>query len=98
MNKPDLKSLKNNPEQLQKAVEGVDPAAMRQVQQAVQRYEGKDEESLMEELAGVAAQERLRGNLSDERMDSIVNMIAPMLSAEQQQKMRAITEQLKGNL
>lgn len=91
----DLKSLKQHPEQLKQMASEIDPNILQMVQKAVTQYQGKDEGQLMEELARLAAQERARGNLSNERLESIANLIAPMLAPEQQQAMMKIKEQLK---
>lgn len=93
----DLKSLKQNPEQLKQMASEIDPGTLRMVQKAVSQYQGKDEDQLLNELTRLAAQERARGSLSNERLDSIASMIAPMLSPEQQQVMTKIKEQLKEN-
>ncbi len=97
MKKPDLRSLKQNPDQLKEMEKGIDPEAMRQVKNVVEYYQGKSEPDLLAELQAMISKERAAGNMSNARMDSLAAMIAPMLDPAQRQRMQAILEQLKNS-
>ncbi len=92
--KNDLRSMKQNP-QMQQMAAGIDPDTIRQVKNVVEQYQGKSEGEVFEELQRMASAERAAGKLSDARMESIAKMVAPMLNPSQQQRMRAIMNQLK---
>ena len=96
MKKIDLRSLKRNPRELKEAIAGIDPNTIRQVQHVVQQYQGRSEAELMEELRQIAARERTGGNLPDDRIDKISELLSPMLAPNQQEQMQAIIQQLKG--
>ncbi len=97
MKKPDLRSMKQNPDQLNEMAKGIDPEAIRQVKSVVDYYQGKSEPDLLAELQAMVSKERAAGNMSNARMDSFASMIAPMLDPAQQQRMQAILEQLKNS-
>lgn len=97
MKKPDLRSLKQNPNQAQKMAEGVDPEAMRQVKSLVDHYQGKSEAELLADLQDTVKKERAAGTMSNARMDSFAQMLGPMLDPSQRQRMQAILEQLKNS-
>lgn len=95
MKKSDLRSMKQNPDQLKEMAAGIDPEAMRQIKHAVDYYQGKSELDLLAELQAMVSKERAAGNMSNARIDSLAAMIAPMLDSVQRQRMQAILEQLK---
>lgn len=97
MKKPDLRSLKQNPDQLKEIEKGIDPEAIRQVKNVVEYYQGKSEPDLLAELQAMVSKERAAGNMSNARIDSLAAMIAPMLDPVQRQRMEAILEQLKSS-
>lgn len=95
MSKIDLRSLKKNPKELRESISGMDPNTVREVQHVMQQYQGKSEESLIEELREIAARERAIGNLPNDKIDKISDMLAPMLSGAQQEQMQTMLKQLK---
>lgn len=95
MKKLDLRSLKQDPKSLQEAAKSIDQQTIRQVQQAVSQYQGKNEMQLMEELRMIAAKERAGGNLPNDKIDMIANTIGPMLDPVQHQQMMLMIQQLK---
>ncbi|HWR22894.1 MAG TPA: hypothetical protein VN366_05385 [Feifaniaceae bacterium] len=93
MKKPDLRSLKQNPDQLKEA--GIDPESMRQVKNVLDHYQGKSTPDLLAELQEKIIAERKAGKMSNARLDSYAAMIAPMLDPAQRQYMQAFVEQMK---
>ncbi len=97
MKKPDLRSLKQNPDQLQEAAKGIDPEAMRQVKNVLDHYQGRSMQDLLAELQEKIIAERKAGRMSDARLDSYAAMIAPMMDPMQRQQMQAFVEQMKNS-
>ncbi|MDR1619218.1 MAG: hypothetical protein LBS18_00925 [Clostridiales bacterium] len=107
MKKMDLRSMKQPPEslgdapaeacptELRELVSQVDPKTFDRVRGAMEQLQGKSRDELMEELIRAAAQERMNGNLSDERVDTIGDMIAPMLNPAQRAQAAEIMRQIK---
>jgi|GEM_PF-2797359 len=95
MKKPDLRSLKEHPQDVRKMAENIDPGAMRQVQQVVEQYQGKSEAELLTDLQAMVSAERAAGTLTNARIDSIAAMLAPMLDPAQKQRMQTVMQQLK---
>lgn len=92
--KKDLRSAKMDPN-LARMAANADPNAVRQVQQAVEQYQGKSETELMSDLQAMVGAERAAGTLDNARIDSIAAMLSPMLDPAQQQRMQTIMRQLK---
>lgn len=92
--KKDLRSAKTDPN-LAKMAAKVDPNAVRQVQQAVEQYQGKSEGEMMADLQAMVGAERAAGTLDNARIDSIAALLSPMLDSAQQQRMQSIMRQLK---
>ncbi len=90
----DLRSLKNNPRNVEQIAKEIDPNTMQNAQDMVAQYQNKSEAELMEELARVTSRESSAGNLDSGRVESVLNTMAPFLSAEQQQRARAIMSQM----
>ncbi len=90
MKRKDLRSLKNTPD-LARQMEGIDPAAVEQVQHAVEQYQGKSEGELYDELRRKVND----GNVSQARISEMAEKLLPLLDAGQQQRLRAIVNDLK---
>lgn len=90
MKQKDLRSLKKNPE-LARQIEGIDPASVEQVQRAVEQYQGKSEGELYDELRRKVND----GNVSQARISEMAEKLIPLLDAGQQQRLRAIVNDLK---
>ncbi len=95
MKKNDLRSLKQNPSDLQDTAKGIDPESMRQVKNVLDQYQGRDELDLLAELQEKIAKERAAGRMNNALLDSYARMIAPMLDPAQLQRMLAFVEQIK---
>ncbi len=95
MKKPDLRSLKQNPDQLQEAAKGIDPESMRQVKNVLDYYQGRSMQDLLAELQEKIITERKAGRMSNARLESYASMLAPMLDPMQRQQMQAFVEQMK---
>jgi len=80
--------------EMQRLVQQADPAAVDAVQDTIEQYRGKSEGELMEDLRRMIGQQRAQGILTDEKMQQMLNTIAPMLNAGQQQKMAQILGRL----
>jgi len=80
-----------NMEELNRAAQSIDPAMMGGVQEALNRYGGKSEVELMGELAAA----RQSGLIDPAQLAAVAGRIAPMLSAEQRQRLDSILSQLK---
>lgn len=96
MRGPDLRSIKQDTAKLRQAAANVDPQTLNQVQQAVQKYQGKDETELVNELSALALQARQSGSLDNARIDNIAEALGPMLNSSQQATMQKLIQQLKG--
>lgn len=97
MNKPDLRSMKQNPQQLMDIAKTIDPNTLRQVQNTVRQYHGKSQDQLMSELGTIAQRERAAGKLDNAKIDNIASALGPMLDPVQYQQMQAMMQQLKNN-
>ena len=59
------------------------------------QYEGKSQDQLMAELKQVAAQQKRNGTLNDAQLNNFKQTIAPMLDAQQAQKLNSLLSMLK---
>jgi len=66
-----------------------------EMQGFIQENRGKSREELMASLQRSVYEQRARGELPDTKMEEIYNMLSPMLSPTQKQKMREVIERLK---
>ena len=97
MKKPDLRSLKQNPDQLQETAKGIDPESMRHVKDVLDHYQGRGMQDLLSELQEKIIAERKAGRMTNARLESYAAMIAPMMDPVQRQYMEAFVEQMKNS-
>lgn len=90
-----LKSLKKDETKLKQLQNEIDPDSLKQVEDVVSQYYGKDENELFSELSRISREQREAGNLNDSQIDNIVSTIAPMLNDEQRERLISITKTLK---
>lgn len=90
-----LKTLKNDQAKLTQLQNELDPNSLKQVEDVVSQYYGKDENELFGELSRISREQREAGNLNDSQIDNIVSTIAPMLNEEQRDRLLSITKTLK---
>lgn len=90
MKQKDLRSLKQNPE-LARQMESIAPDSVEQMQHVVEQYQDKSEGELYDELRrNVNA-----GNVSQQRINAMAEMLVPLLDPAQQQRLHAIISDLK---
>jgi hypothetical protein len=65
------------------------------IEQTLKQYEGKSTSELMSELTKLAGEERKKGNLNDEKLDTFAKNVSPMLTKEQQERLSELLAQLK---
>ena len=80
-----------NMEEMKKAAEQVDPSMLGNVQNVVDKYGGKSEAELMQELAAA----KQSGLIDPAALASVAGRIAPMLTPEQQQRLQSVLKQLQ---
>lgn len=56
---------------------------------------GKDKDELMETLEELTREQRATGELNNSKMEEIYEMLSPMLSPAQRQKMHEVISRLK---
>ncbi|MFA5449325.1 MAG: hypothetical protein WC292_02690 [Clostridia bacterium] len=64
-------------------------------EEAIQKYGSLSEEQLMNEMFTLAAEERQRGDLTNEKLDDFYNQAKGMLTPEQAERMKELILQLK---
>ena len=74
-----------------KAAQQMDPNMLGNVQNMVNKYGGKSEAELMQELA----QAKQSGLIDPAALESVAGRIAPILSPEQRQRLNSVLNQLK---
>ena len=60
-----------------------------------EEYEGKTEREMWTEILSLAKEGRKNGTLSNEDIDSYVQMLLPLLGEDQQKKLLKISQRLK---
>ena len=80
-----------NMEEMKKAAEQVDPNMLGNVQNVVDKYGGKSEAELMQELSAA----KQSGLIDPAALASVAGHIAPMLTPEQQQRLQSVLKQLQ---
>ncbi|HOF93933.1 MAG TPA: hypothetical protein PKX46_04360 [Clostridia bacterium] len=95
MKRPDLRSMKQNPELMRQASEAANPETMAVLQNTFMQYQGKSETELIDELMRKASIQRQKGMLNNAQLETLSNMLGPMLTREQQQRMYALIDELK---
>lgn len=66
-----------------------------EVSKVVNKYAGKSDDAIMNDLVGMVMQQRREGKLSDRDLDAFAENAGRMMSPEQQAKLRGIIKQLK---
>ena len=80
-----------NMEEMKKAAEQVDPSMLGNVQNVVDKYGGKSEAELMQELSAA----KQSGLIDPAALASVAGRIAPMLTPEQQLRLQSVLKQLQ---
>ena len=80
-----------NVNEIKKTVENIDPNILGNVQDAVNKYGGKSEAELMDELTAA----KQNGLIDPAALADVAGRIAPMLTAEQQQRLDSVLKQLQ---
>ena len=78
-------------EELTRQAQQMNPSELNDVQKIVQQYAGKSEAELLRELHMA----RQSGAINPAELSSVAQKIAPMLTAEQQQRLTAVMRQLR---
>ena len=87
----DFKSFKNNRKRSE------DTPSQEDLRKTAERYSGKSDAELLGEIAKAANQERRDGTFSNEKLDAFADNLAPMLSAEQKERLAQAIRMIKGN-
>lgn len=101
--KRDLKGFKQGQAQptrqdaarIMESLNGEQKRELNYMEDALKKYQDKDEKELMGELSSIAAAERKRGALTNETLDQFASTVSPMLNDEQRKRMQSILGQLK---
>ena len=80
-----------NMDEMKKAAEQIDPNMLGNVQNVVDKYGGKSEAELMQELSAA----KQSGLIDPAALASVAGRIAPMLTPEQQQRLQSVLKQLQ---
>ena len=75
---------------LNQTAQNIDPAMLNDVQSVVDKYGGKSEQELIGELAA----DKRSGIIDPNELASVAGKIAPMLTAEQKQRLESVLKQL----
>ena len=73
----------------------VTPGQEREVANLIDRYSGKSENELMNELLQVTNQQKMNGTLDTAQIDAAANSILPMLNEEQARKLQSILSRIR---
>ncbi|OQB23914.1 MAG: hypothetical protein BWY11_01519 [Firmicutes bacterium ADurb.Bin182] len=92
MNAEDFKNMAKNPDP--SMLNDFDPNLVANVQDTVGRYSQKSESELFEELKRVTGEQKRAGKLNNADIENAAAKLAPMLTPEQQRKMRSILQRL----
>lgn len=68
---------------------------LRDVQAAVQQYDGKNEAELIRTIYARAAEGKRAGTLTNEQIDAFCAQFAPMLDGVKRRKLMKLAEELK---
>ena len=66
------------------------------LRKTAQKYEGRSDAELLDEIAKAARSRRQEGTLSDEKLDRFVGDLTPMLNAEQRERLQKAIRLIKG--
>ena len=66
------------------------------LRKTAQKYEGRSDAELLDEIAKAARSQRQEGTLSDEKLDRFVGDLTPMLNAEQRERLQRAIRLIKG--
>ncbi len=80
---PDMKDL-------EQTAQSIDPAMLSGVQSMVDKYGGKSEQELIGELAAA----KRSGAIDPNELSAVAGKLAPMLTAEQKQRLESVLRQL----
>lgn len=80
-----------NMDEMKKAAEQADPNLISNVQNVVDKYSGKSETELIQELTAA----KQSGLIDPEALQSVAGRIAPMLTPDQQQRLQSVLKQLQ---
>ncbi len=80
-----------NMDELKKAAQQADPSLLGDVQSVVDKYGGKSEAELMQELTAA----KQSGLIDPDALRSVAGRITPMLTPEQQQRLQSVLNQLQ---
>lgn len=80
-----------NMEDLNRMTENMDPSQYNEIQNIVERYSGKSESELMNELRSA----RQKGAIDANELAKVAQRLAPMLTPEQQQRLLQVMSQLQ---
>lgn len=61
----------------------------------IKSHEGKSRDALLEELTDMTRQQKLTGEMSNTKMEEIYELLYPMLSPAQREKMLEVIARLK---
>ena len=75
---------------LNQTAQNIDPAMLNDVQSVVDKYGGKSEQELIGELSAA----KRSGIIDPNELASVAGKIAPMLTAEQKQRLESVLKQL----
>lgn len=78
-------------DEMKKAAEQADPNLISNVQNVVDKYSGKSETELIQELTAA----KQSGLIDPEALQSVAGRIAPMLTPDQQQRLQSVLKQLQ---
>lgn len=85
--------IKNEEEKLN----GEQKKQFENLKNVAKRYEGKSESEILSDLTGAVEKGRRDGSLTDEKLNGIINTVAPLLNGEQKQKLQKVINALKNN-
>ena len=74
MKRPDLRSMKQNPELMRQASEAANPETMAILQNTFMQYQGKSETELIDELMRKASIQRQKGMLNNAQLATPSNL------------------------
>ena len=84
------RSLRGSRQQPLPDMNNLNPAMLNDVQSVVDKYGGKSEQELIGELAAA----KRSGIIDPNELASVAGKIAPMLTAEQKQRLESVLKQL----
>lgn len=67
------------------------------LKKTAEKYSGKSDAEMLEEIAAAANKERREGTFSKEKLDQFASNLAPMLNAEQRERLEKAIKMIRGN-